>query len=164
MLVAHRHKHHRNTRPVTAVGEARAFMDLQNSFGSPESTDKCGIIDTVNYYTNTPNTLGTSALAIVGSAAATAPVPNQNNQGESLTSRIARSAWSDCWSYGYNFDRLKHAKFHGLDLDGINTLTSSGSQLVVQIDCNPTEESTLTSIVRFTRVLHLGAGATSVIG
>jgi hypothetical protein len=43
--------------------------------------------------------------------------------------------------------------------------------MVVQINCNPASPSgpanpdtTLTSIVRFTRVLHLGAGATSVIG
>jgi hypothetical protein len=86
----------------------------------------------------------------------------------------ARSAWCDAWSYGYCFDRLKHAKFHGVELDGINTLTSAGSQMVVQINCNPTNpagggnttnpDTTITSIVRFTRVLHLGAGATSVIG
>jgi hypothetical protein len=46
--------------------------------------------------------------------------------------------------------------------------------MVVQINCNPTNpnsggntvapDTTITSIVRFTRVLHLGAGATSVIG
>jgi len=56
----------------------------------------------------------------------------------------------------------------------INTLTSSGSQMVVQINCNPTNpasngttlnpDTTITGIVRFTRVLHLGGGATSVIG
>jgi len=46
--------------------------------------------------------------------------------------------------------------------------------MVVQINCNPNNpnsgdntvspDTTLTSIARFTRVLHLGAGATSVIG
>jgi len=36
--------------------------------------------------------------------------------------------------------------------------------MVVQINCNPLANTTLTSIARFTRVLHLGAGATSVIG
>jgi hypothetical protein len=46
--------------------------------------------------------------------------------------------------------------------------------MVVQINCNPTNpasngttlnpDTTITGIVRFTRVLHLGGGATSVIG
>jgi hypothetical protein len=141
----------------TAVGEARAFMDLQNAFGSPESSDKSGIIDTLNYYT-------TSAVA-VGTAA---PALTVNNSGTptatSATVPLANAGWSDCWMYAYCFDRLKHAKFHGIDLDGINTLTSAGSQMVVQINCAPTVDTTLVSIVRFTRVLHLGGGATSVIG
>ena len=82
-----------------------------------------------------------------------------------MASKIPRSAWCDAFSYGYCFDRLKHASFHGVELDGINTLTSAGSQMVVQINCNPgAADTTLTSIVRFTRVLHLGGGATSVIG
>ena len=61
-----------------------------------------------------------------------------------------------------------------MELDGINTLTSAGSQMVVQINCNPTNpnsgnnttnpDTTISAIVRFTRVLHLGGGATSVIG
>jgi hypothetical protein len=160
----------------TAVGEHRMYMDLQNSFGSPESVDKSGIIDNNNYYTSTPDTFYTGAgagnLVIAGAGGANSvPLPNQNNQGTLVASTIPRSAWSDCWSYGYCFDRLKHAKFHGVELDGINTLTSAGSQMVVQINCNPASPSgpanpdtTLTSIVRFTRVLHLGAGATSVIG
>jgi hypothetical protein len=152
-----------------AIGEHRAYMDLQNAFGSPESTDKSGIIDTVNYYTNTPDTFANAtggALAAVGSTgvASPAPIPNQNNLGTLVVSKIPRSAWTDAFMYAYCFDRLKHAKFHGLDLDGINTLTSSGSQMVVQLNCNPAASTTLTSIARFTRVLHLGAGATSVIG
>jgi len=155
----------------TAVGEHRMFMDLQNSFGSPESTDKSGIIDANNYYSNTPDTFysataGGGVLVVQGTGAATSiPVPNQNNLGTLVASKIPRSAWCDAFSYGYCFDRLKHASFHGVELDGINTLTSAGSQMVVQINCNPgAADTTLTSIVRFTRVLHLGGGATSVIG
>ena len=151
-----------------AIGEHRAYMDLQNAFGSPESTDKSGIIDTVTYYTNTPDTFAAAtggALAQVGTGvAAPRPIPLQNNLGALVVSKIPRSAWTDNFMYAYCFDRLKHAKFHGLDLDGINTLTSSGSQMVVQINCNPLANTTLTSIARFTRVLHLGAGATSIIG
>lgn len=154
----------------TAIGEHRMFMDLQNSFGSPESIDKSGIIDSTNYYSNTPDTFYTGAsaglLTVQGAGAATSvPVPNQNNLGTLVASKIPRSAWCDSWSYGYCFDRLKHAAFHGVELDGINTLTSAGSQMVVQINCNPgAADTTLTAIVRFTRVLHLGGGATSVIG
>ena len=157
----------------TAIGEHRQYMDLQNSFGSPESTDKSGIIDNINYYTSTPNSFA-GTLAAVGfatGAATPVPRPNQNNQGVLLASNILRSAWCDAWSYGYCFDRLKHASFHGVELDGINTLTSAGSQMVVQINCNPVNptaptnpDTTITAVVRFTRVLHLGGGATSVIG
>jgi hypothetical protein len=157
----------------TSIGEHRMFMDLQNSFGSPESTDKSGIIDTVNYYTCTPDSF-VGVLAAVGTATAAAapvPAPNQNNLGTLVVSKQIRTAWCDAWTYGYCFDRLKHAAFHGVELDGINTLTSSGSQMVVQINCNPTNpaaplnpDTTISAIVRFTRVLHLGGGATSVIG
>jgi hypothetical protein len=162
----------------TAIGEHRQYMDRQNSFGSPESTDKSGVIDTVNYYTATPDTFANStggSLAAVGTAvAAPRPIPNQNNLGTLVVSAQPRSAWCDIWTYGYCFDRLKHASFHGVELDGINTLTSAGSQMVVQINCNPTNpaggnnttnpDTTISAIVRFTRVLHLGGGATSVIG
>jgi hypothetical protein len=165
----------------TAIGEHRQFMDLQNSFGSPESTDKSGIIDTTNYYTNTPDTFANAtnvALSVVGTGVTpnACPQPSQNNLGALVFSSQLRSAWCDAWTYGYCFDRLKHASFHGVELDGINTLTSSGSQMVVQINCNPTNPTggtsgnvanpdiTISAIVRFTRVLHLGGGATSVIG
>jgi len=105
-----------------AIGEHRAYMDLQNAFGSPESTDKSGIIDTVSYYTNTPDTFAAAtggALAQVGTGvAAPRPIPLQNNLGALVVSAIPRSAWVDNFMYAYCFDRLKHAKFHGLDLDG----------------------------------------------
>lgn len=142
----------------TSIGEHRQYADLQNAFGSPESVDKSGIIDTVNYY------LQTSGL-IANGVAGTQTTNNNGAAVANSATNIITNAWgSDCWSYAYCFDRLKHAKFHGVDLDGINTLTSAGSQMVVQLNCNPNQPSTLTSIVRFTRVLHLGGGATSVIG
>ena len=141
-----------------ARGEHRAFMDLQNAFGSPESIDKSGIIDNTNYYANTDTTLAVSGTL------ATTPVVKFNADGALAVTPLVNAVWSDAWSYAYCFDRLKHAKFHGVDLDGINTLTSAGSQMVVQLNCNPPANYQMTAIVRFTRVLHLGGGATSVIG
>ena len=143
----------------TAVGENRAFMDLQNAFGSPESVDKCGLVDAWNYYLGTP-TNGTSPLA-------TSNYPRINNGGTWTnpgTALYNASRFADMFMYAYCFDRLKHAKYHGIDLDGVNTLTSAGSQMVVQLNGNPLEASVLTAIVRFTRILKLGGGATSVIG
>jgi len=111
----------------TAIGEHRMFMDLQNSFGSPESTDKSGIIDTTNYYTSTPDSFASTlnggtnvgTLAAVGTApVGPGPIPSQNNQGTLVISKQPRSAWCDAYSYGYCFDRLKHASFHGVELDG----------------------------------------------
>jgi hypothetical protein len=108
-----------------AIGEHRMFMDLQSSFGSPESVDKSGIIDTTNYYTSTPDSFGVATTTTVGELASVgnaillpAPQPSQNNQGTLVLSKQPRSAWCDAFSYGYNFDRLKHAKFHGVELDG----------------------------------------------
>ena len=148
----------------TAVGEARAFMDLQNAFGSPESVDKCGLVDSLNYYLCTLPTATVAPVADTVLINKTGTLSVIGTAGNNATQPLLRDAWSDMWMYAYCFDRLKHAKFHGVELDGINTLTSSGSQMVVQINCAPVVDSTLTSIVRFTRVLHLGGGATSVIG
>jgi hypothetical protein len=137
----------------TAVGENRCFFDLQNAFGSPESVDKCGLIDTINYYQHT------SAAGVVSA----------NNSGTSVANSTGRNnynnyAWCDLWTYAYCFDRLKHAKFHGIDLDGVNTLTSAGSQMVVQLNANLPEASQMTAFVRFTRVLKLAGGSTQVVG
>jgi len=149
-----------------ARNEQRAYMDLQNAFGSPESIDKSGLIDTINYYASTA-----VPGAPIADINANQPAIAYNNNGVLVTATTGgatglpvRSAWCDMWSYAYCFDRLKHAKFHGVELDGINTLTSSGSQMVVQLNCAPPVGYTLTSIARFTRILHLGGGATSVIG
>lgn len=143
-----------------SVGEARAFQDLQNAFGSPgNSVDKSGVIDTKNYYLATP---------AAGLAAGTVQQSNNNgtliNAGSAGSSANAAYLGADAWSWAYCFDRLKHAKFSGTDLDGINSLTASGSQLVVQINCNPTEAQTLAAFIRYTRVLVLQGGATRVIG
>jgi hypothetical protein len=147
-----------------AKNEQRAYMDTQNAFGSPESTDKSGLIDTINYYASTP-----VPGANIANININQPTVLYNNNGSLVASGAstglpARSAWCDIWTYAYCFDRLKHAKFHGVELDGINTLTSSGSQMVVQLNCATPSAMTLTSIARFTRILHLGGGATSVIG
>lgn len=148
----------------TAVGENRAFMDLQNAFGSPESIDKCGLVDSWNYYlaTATNGTQPFLATNIIYTNRNTNTTPGQLTQTGSATYNGSRFA--DMFMYAYCFDRLKHAKFHGIDLDGINTLTSAGSQMVVQLNANPVENSVLIAIVRFTRILKLGGGATSVIG
>ncbi len=54
------------------------------------------------------------------------------------------------------------------DLGGVNTLSSSGSQIVVQWNARPVSVSLgaviMTTVCRFTRVLELKDGATRVIG
>jgi len=151
----------------TAVGEQRAYFDLQNAFGSPESVDKSGLVDNTNYYL----TSWTTGLV------------SSNNNGKPMSGTVANPQlqittntaglpyltdqspkWADMWMYAYCFDRLKHATLNGIDLDGINTLTSAGSQMVVQINCNPVELSQMTAFVRFSRILVLKNGATQVVG
>ena len=73
------------------------------------------------------------------------------------------------WLHAYCFDRLKHARLDGVDLDGINTLTTSGSQIVVQLNANPSQIAgfgapVMTCVLRYTRVLEIKGGATRVIG
>lgn len=140
----------------TSIGEARQFMDLQNAFGSPESVDKSGLVDAWNYYLHT--TSGATPTASANNRGADSVVAT----GSGGTGNAF--AFADMWTYAYCFDRLKHAKFHGVDLDGVNTLTSAGSQMVVQLNCDPIEASQLTAFVRFTRVLKLAGGSTQVVG
>jgi hypothetical protein len=160
----------------TSVGEHRAYFDLQNAFGSPESVDKSGLVDNFNYYlttwaactgasqvqtiNNNGTPLGVSAAA--GAAALSAPV---NATASALRTPVTNlGVWADMWMYAYCFDRLKHATLNGIDLDGINTLTSAGSQMVVQMNCNPVDSSQMTAFVRFSRILVLKNGATQVVG
>ena len=137
----------------TAVGENRCFFDTQNAFGSPESVDKCGLIDAINYYQHTNSSGTVSANNSGASVANSTGINNYNNY-----------AYCDIWTYAYCFDRLNHAKFHGIDLDGVNTLTSAGSQMVVQLNANVPQASQMTAFVRFTRVLKLAGGSTQVVG
>ena len=129
---------------MATIGEHRAYMDLQNAYGSPASLDKSGLIDTRNYYSST---------------AVPAAVPSNPTN------------YSDIWLWSYCFDRLKHASMAGgeyPDLDGVNTLSSSGSQIVVQWNARPASTGlgpvVMTTVCRFTRVLEIKDGATRVLG
>ncbi len=136
----------------TSVGEHRSYSDLQSAYGSPASLDKSGLVDTRNYYKGTPYAAGNLEPAAEGSL-----------------------NYSDMWLWSYCFDRLKHAKLSGVELDGINTLSTSGSQIVVQLNCalssgTPANglsnlgAAMLTGILRFTRIVEIKGGATRVIG
>jgi hypothetical protein len=127
----------------TDIGYARAYAQLQNAHGSPASLDKSGTIDIVNYQ---KTTLPATAWSAAGP-----------------------TDYCDQFLYAYCFDRLKHASLEGVALDGINTLTSSGSQVVVQINTNVADIANfgapvMTAVMRFTRVLEIRGGATRVIG
>lgn len=129
----------------TSIGFHRAFADVQNAHGSPASLDKSGVADIVNYKNTT-----------LPGASWTA------------TTNASKLFYSDLFQHAYCFDRLKHASLSGLDLDGINTLSSSGSQVVVQINLgDPIEDfgaAVMTSVLRFTRCLEIRGGATRVVG
>jgi hypothetical protein len=130
----------------TSIGYARAFCDTQNARGSPASLDKSGLIDIINYQLSTLP--GTTWTPTVGAGT---------------------KSYADMWQHAYCFDRLKHASLSGVDLDGINTLTSSGSQVVCQINTDVASISgfgapVMTAVMRFTRVLEIRGGATRVIG
>lgn len=146
-----------------SVGAARLAMDLFGSYGSPDAVDKASIVDERNFST------------LTHSATAAAPVVDNINYLGTAVAGIAVRAGSDCFIHGYCFDRLKRAKLEGEDLDGINTLSSSGSQIVCQINTNAAgsspappatnaEAMTLTGILRYTRVLRLHGGATQILG
>ncbi len=127
----------------TSIGFHRAFADVQNAHGSPASLDKSGVADIINYRNTTlPGTSWTAAAPL---------------------------AYCDLFQHAYCFDRLKHASLSGVDLDGINTLSSSGSQVVVQINTRVGSIAgfgapVMTSVLRFTRCLEIRGGATRVVG
>ena len=146
-----------------SIGAARLAMDLFGSYGSTDAVDKASIVDLTNYN------------QLTHSATAAAPVVDVINQATppaavAPVGGIGPRANADCWSHGYCFDRLKRAKLEGEDLDGINTLSSSGSQIVAQVNTGPpgsgviNEAMTLTGILRYTRVLRLHGGATQILG
>lgn len=136
-----------------SIGNARMAMDLFESYGSPAAVDKASIVDNNNYNAFTlPAAAALSAAYTVGTDGAVAAGLNQR-------------ANSDCWAWGYCYDRLKRAKLEGADLDGINTLSTSGSQIVVQIGTNDVPGAcVLTGILRYTRILKLHGGATQILG
>lgn len=137
-----------------SIGNARMAMDLFASFGSADAVDKASIVDNLNYNEFTPSV-----------ASPTAPTLSVVGTDGSLSAGLAQRNNSDCWTWGYCYDRLKRAKFEGADLDGINTLSTSGSQIVVQIGTAALPEAiTLTGILRYTRILKLHGGATQILG
>jgi len=137
-----------------SIGSARMAMDLFGSYGSADSVDKASIVDSTNYNELTPSAAAGVALTL-----------NVVGTDGTVAAGLAQRANSDCFSHGYCFDRLKRAKLEGEDLDGINTLSSSGSQIVAQVGTAALPEAmTLTGILRYTRVLRLHGGATQVLG
>jgi hypothetical protein len=145
-----------------SIGNARMAMDLFESYGSPAAVDKASIVDALNYNEYSPVAASGAAptIYLIGVNGATTTAVG-------TPAAVAQRASSDCWAWGYCYDRLKRAKLEHLDLDGINTLSTSGSQIVVQIGTAPTGDSsalTLTGILRYTRILKLHGGATQILG
>lgn len=130
----------------TSIGYARAYADLKNAHGAPALLENSGLVDILNYTKSTLINVDWNAAGVTD--------------------------YSDMWMHSYTFDRLKHAQLSGVDLDGINTLTSSGSQVVCQINANIANIGTadtfgspvMTAVLRFTRVLEIRGGSTRVIG
>jgi hypothetical protein len=89
---------------------------------------------------------------------------NNGGTANAIVNPVNEAWLADCWTHAYCFDKLKRAKLEGVDLDGVNTLTSSGSQIVVQLNANVPANQVLHAIVRFTRVLQVANGSTRVIG
>lgn len=140
-----------------SIGAARLAMDLFNSHGSPDAVDKASIVDSTNFNQATASAAAGAVPTVRVAAQATGALAVPGTA-------IPFRANADCWIHGYCFDRLKRAKLEGEDLDGINTLSSSGSQIVAQVNANPAEALTLTGILRYTRVLRLHGGATQILG
>lgn len=121
-----------------SIDEARAYADLLASHGRPgNSLEDSGICDANNYYLTTTVNQATGALT---------GVP------------------ADCFLHGYSFDKLKGAMLYGVELDGLNTMSASGAQVVVQIQNAPPTASVVGAVIRYTRILRIKNGAVSVIG
>jgi len=140
----------------TSIGENRAFADLHNAFGSAGFENGSGLCDINNYYIATASD-GTLWINNAGTWV----------QTNTTATSVGGAYHSDCWTWAYSFDQLRRAKLEQSghpDLQGVNTLTSSGSQIVVQLNANPYEPSVLVGIVRFTRVLQIAGASTRIIG
>lgn len=121
-----------------SIGTHRAFADLQSAHGRPgNDLEHSGLCDAFNFY-------GTTTL-------------NAQNA-------LATGNASDCFLHAYCFDKLKAAMLHGVELDGINTMSASGAQAVVQIQCAPPADTVMGAVIRYTRILKIQNGAVSVTG
>ena len=121
-----------------SIDEARAFADLQASHGRPgNSLEESGLCDAYNYYLTC--TADPTTGAITG-------VP------------------ADAFLHGYSFDKLKGAMLYGVELDGINTMSASGAQVVVQLQSASPASAVVGAVIKYTRILRIKNGAVSVIG
>jgi hypothetical protein len=117
--------------------EQRAFADLQSAFGRPgNSLEEMGLVDAYDYYQ-------------------ASTVANNGTVTGDLT---------DMFLHAYSFDKLKGAKLYGVELDGINTLSASGAQVVIQLQCAPPANAVIGGVIRYTRIFRIKDGAVSVIG
>jgi hypothetical protein len=140
----------------TSIGENRAFADLHNAFGSSGFENGSGLCDINNYYIATDSD-GNLWINNAGTWV----------QTNTTATSVGGAYHSDCFTWAYCFDQLRRAKLEQSghpDLQGVNTLTSSGSQIVVQLNAYPKEASVLVGIVRFTRVLQIAGASTRIIG
>jgi hypothetical protein len=53
---------------------------------------------------------------------------------------------------------------YGVELDGINTMSASGAQVVVQLQSASPASSVVGAVIKYTRILRIKNGAVSVIG
>lgn len=121
-----------------SIGSHRAFADLQSAHGRPgNDLEHSGLCDAFNFYGAT--TIDANNALATGNA-------------------------SDCFLHAYCFDKLKAAMLHGVELDGINTMSASGAQAVVQIQCAPPADTVMGAVIRYTRILKIQNGAVSVVG
>ena len=118
-----------------SIDEASAFADLQASHGRPgNSLEESGMCDAYNYYLTTTADPNTGALTGNG---------------------------ADAFLHGYSFDKLKGAQLYGVELDGINTMSASGAQVVVQLQSATPANAIVGAVIRYTRVLRIQNGAVS---
>ena len=83
-----------------------------------------------------------------------------------ISIEVFNPAFSDKWLHAYWLGLLKHVRLDQIDdLDGINTLTASGSQIIVQLSANPSQIAgfgapVITAVLHYTRVLEIKGDAT----
>lgn len=111
---------------MPSQGLARNFMELANSFNSPApSVGQASVIDYDNFMGSTSDA-GASSLTYL--------YPH-----------------ASCYIGGYCFDLMKHGET--LSHDGVNTLSQSGSQIALDIRINAGDVGSVTTYIRYTRVI-----------